>query len=238
MKQFAAQGTRRCIRLRGYDYSQPGAYFVTVCTYRKQMLFGEIINERMDLNGFAKIVEACWLSLPDHFDYVILDEFLIMPNHFHAILFISTTTARVNGVMGAKHASPEGDLRVAPTKSVARIARGSVTPVTGLYGEGDPWVAPTGPRPRSLAAVIGSFKSAVTRQVHAAGHCLGSSLWQRTYYEHVVRDEASSNRIREYISPNPVRWELDRENPDKKKLDEFDVWLDGFKKRPRRVSRL
>jgi len=214
MMEFAARGNRRSIRLRGYNYSLPGAYFVTVCAYRKQMLFGEIISGQMRMSHVGRVVETRWLSLPDHFDYVTLDEFVIMPNHFHAIAMvlgddidrtIDGSDRYVDDVVGARHASP-GD---------------------------DACVVPTGPRPRSLAALIGSFKSAVTKQVHEAGYGLGSPVWQRNYYEHIVRDEASLNRIREYISANPVRWEFDRENPERKTVDEFDVWLGGFKERPR-----
>ena len=227
------RGERRSIRLKDYDYSMPGAYFVTVCAYNKQMLFGEINNERVDLSGVGKIVEACWLSLPDHFDYVILDEFVIMPNHFHRIVFISGSTARVNGVVGARHASPEGD--PAGTRDVApTVATGCEV----ARCKGDACVAPTGPRPRSLAALIGSFKAAATKQVHDTGHCLGSPVWQRNYYEHIVRNDDALTRIRGYVLTNALRWELDCENPARKNADKFDAWLSGFRKRPRRTSPL
>ncbi|MEO1522737.1 MAG: hypothetical protein AAFU78_18425, partial [Cyanobacteria bacterium J06633_2] len=85
---------RRSIRLKGYDYSSPGAYFITICTYQRQCLFGEIIDRKMHLNTFGHIAAACWNEIPNHFRQTILDSYVIMPNHVHGILVITDKSCR------------------------------------------------------------------------------------------------------------------------------------------------
>jgi len=91
---------RRSIRLQGYDYSSPGAYFVTMCTHNRECLFGEIANGKMRLNELGKIASQCWLAIPDHFPHARLGAFVIMPNHVHGIIWI------VDNIVGAKNFSP------------------------------------------------------------------------------------------------------------------------------------
>ena len=166
---------RRSVRLRGHDYREAGAYFVTVCTLRRACLFGEIVDDHLQLSPIGEIVAAAWTSTPGHFPGIDLDAVVVMPNHVHGIILIVDS-------VGAKHASP---LRVSP--------RGTSS--------------------GSLAAIVQSFKSAATRSVNLSRKTLGFTLWQRGYYEHVVRDDEELNRIRRYIEDNPLRWALDRENP-------------------------
>ena len=90
---------RRSIRLQGYDYSQPGIYFITICTKNHECLFGEILNGEMRLNDFGKIAHQCWLEIPNHFPHIQLDEFVIMPDHIHGIIIL-------NDIVGAKNFSP------------------------------------------------------------------------------------------------------------------------------------
>ena len=185
---------RRSIRLKGYDYTQVGAYFITVCSYGRLNLFGQASSEGVHLNEFGSLVEAEWLKTGAVRSNVDLDEYVIMPNHFHGILIIS-----------------------------------------GTVGEGTARHAPTAPRfgesiPSSLGAIIGSFKSAATRAINRVRRTPGQPIWQRNYYEHIIRDDTSLNRIREYILTNPTRWGLDRENPDRNGTDEFDLWLRQFRR--------
>ena len=174
---------RRSIRLPGYDYTQAGAYFVTVCTWNRECLFGDVVDGEMRLNELGEIVRACWHEIPDHFPHVGSDEFVIMPNHVHGILVIVETN-----VVGARHAVP---LQNQCTEQFGKPLAGSI---------------PT---------IIRSFKSAVTKRINDLRGTPGVSVWQRNYYEHVIRDEESLNRIRQYIVENPRRWHLDRENPDR-----------------------
>ena len=184
---------RRCIRLRGYDYAMPGAYFVTICTWDRLCLFGEIADDAVRLSAAGEIAAACWCEIPTHFPDVELDASVMMPNHVHGII----------NIVGATHASP---------LPVRQTPHGSHLPSRG-------------PRPYSVGAVVGSFKSATTRRVRGimnavqAVHALPISskcrqpIWQRNYYEHIVRDEATLTRLRQYIADNPARWAQDDENP-------------------------
>lgn len=169
---------RRSIRLHGYDYTQAGAYFITICVHNRECLFGEVVDGEMRLNDAGRVVELCWQAIPEHFPHVELDAFVMMPNHLHGVVFITGAT------VGATHASP------------------LQTPS-----------APYGPRRGSIAAIVGSFKSAATKRINEQRATPGSPLWQRNYYEHIIRDENSLTSIRKYIVNNPLQWSMDRENP-------------------------
>lgn len=166
---------RRSIRLKEFDYTQPGAYFVTVCTWRRENLFGEVVEGEVRLNERGYIVRECWNEIPEHFLQVDLDAFVVMPNHIHGIIVIKGN----DDVVGATHASP-------------------------LHRK-------SGPRPKSLGAMVGSFKSATARRIH--GESGETGIWQRNFYERVIRDEKEWDLMRRYIEYNPDNWEQDEENP-------------------------
>ena len=165
---------RHSIRLHGYDYSQAGAYFVTICARNWQCLFGDIVHGEMVLNKYGKVVADQWRKTAEIRREIELDEWIVMPNHFHGIVWICTDIRR-------------GDQPVAPTVA--------------------------GPTPRSLGALIAGFKSAVTKRINGLRGTLGTKLWQRNYYEHIIRNIDELNHIREYILNNPRKWDMDRENP-------------------------
>ncbi|MCQ4574443.1 MAG: hypothetical protein NOU37_04285 [Candidatus Brocadiales bacterium] len=172
---------RRSIRLKGYDYSRKGAYFVTICTQKKTCLFGDIEDRNMVLNAIGQIVENCWEEIPKHFDNVKLDVFVIMPNHLHGII-------------------------VLPNDQQLHERRGTACRAPTIESYGKPVV-------RSLPTIIRSLKSSVTKYVNQLRRTPGSHVWQRNYYEHVIRNEDDLNEIREYVMNNPLKWELDEENP-------------------------
>ena len=186
---------RKSIRLRDYDYSLPGAYFITVCTHNRKFLFGQIIQGELILNRTGKIVREKWEKLLAIRKNLTLDEFVVMPNHFHGILFLSENYA--------------GTASRAPTKE--------------QFGK---------PASGSLSSIIRGFKSGVTNTINLVRNSPGEPVWQRGFYEHVIRNEEFCNRIREYIRTNPLSWELDRENPRRQREDEFDRWLAQFKTPP------
>ena len=165
---------RKSSRLKGYDYAQPGAYFVTLCTQDRTCLFGDVCAGKMRLNAFGKIVADEWVKTAEIRDEIDLDEWVVMPNHFHGILVIG-----------------RGDRPVAPTKSVAAI----------------------GPQSRSVAAAIAGFKSAATKRINTLRGTPGMPVWQRNYHEHIIRNEDSLDRLRQYILDNPAQWTMDLENP-------------------------
>ncbi len=178
---------RRSIRLPEFDYASDGAYFVTICTQKRACLFGEIVNGEMGLNEAGRVVQDCWLAIPTHFSHVSLGPFVVMPNHLHGIIVINKHLIK-QGV-GAQHAAP----LLASAQSDSR-----------------PHVVPG-----SLGAIVRSFKAAATRCINTLCGTPGEPVWQRNYYEHVVRDDADLDRIWRYIEANPARWDEDRENPAK-----------------------
>jgi putative transposase len=179
------------MRLQGYDYSGTGAYFVTICAQNRKCLFGDIVDGKMIMNDLGRIVADEWRKSAEIRRQIELDEFVVMPNHFHGIVFICGS--RVVGTGRADAARKEkGTARRAPTDATERFGK-------SIAG--------------SLPTIMRSFKSAATRRVNQIRRAPGHKLWQRNYYEHIIRNENELNRIQEYIRHNPLNWKLDRENP-------------------------
>ena len=176
---------RRSIRLKGYDYAQPGAYFVTVCTQDRGCLLAEVVDGIVIQNDAGKMVQTVWNEMPQHYGTVVLDEFVVMPNHVHGIIMLPHASSNVG-------ATPRG------------------CPAPGQT---------QGPAPTlSLPDVIHRFKSLTTaRYRHGVVQCgwprFDKRLWQRNYYEHVVRNEDDLHHIREYIADNPAHWAEDENSP-------------------------
>jgi putative transposase len=183
---------RRSLRLKGYDYTMAGAYFVTICTQDRACLFGDVAAGAMVLNEAGQMVAALWDGIAARFSSVEIDQFVVMPNHLHGILVLpdadtSGATTRVAPTIGEIVGAPLGG-----------------APVTGVR----------------LGDVVGAFKSLATvgyiDGVKANGWPeFRGRLWQRNYYEHIIRDETALNRVRRYVDDNPARWEFDDENPRK-----------------------
>ena len=182
---------RHSIRLRGYDYTQVGAYFITIVTHAscRECLFGDIADGEMQTTDLGRVVAECWDALPSHFPNVELDEFVVMPNHLHGIVVIGDDASAGRGeafFVVQKNASP---LQPQPSSPPHGTASGSV------------------------GAIIQNFKSVSTRKINALRDTAGAPVWHRNYYEHIVRNEKSLNVIRKYISANPAHWANDDENP-------------------------
>jgi putative transposase len=178
---------RHSIRLQGYDYTQPGAYFVTICAYQRELLFGEIGNQVMRANAAGELVHACWNDMPNYYPNLDLDAFVLMPNHVHGILILRDMGVGNENVRGE---TVGVDLRSTPTH------------------------IPTESRKvRGLPEMVRAFKAFSTRRINEHRDTPGAPLWQRNYYEHVIRSEKSLNAIRQYIQWNVIRWDIDRENP-------------------------
>ena len=155
---------RRSIRLPAYDYTQAGAYFVTLVCKEGALLLEDLL--------YKEIVGKAWLWLEAQYAYVVLDQYVIMPNHLHGIIFIRD--------------SGRGGSRTAPTDGTKR---------------------------KPLGRLIGAFKTVSTKRINEMRGTPGLPVWQRNYYEHVIRNEGELNRVRQYIVDNPARWEQDPENP-------------------------
>ncbi|MFQ5592796.1 MAG: transposase [Anaerolineae bacterium] len=218
---------RRSIRLRGWDYTSPGAYFVTICTYERQNLF--------DDDRFRDVAENAWRNIPthDHAEHVVLDEWIVMPNHVHGILVLVEKDVR-RGEAGRGEASgleiPYTDEIITPLASplqppdAGEIIAPHASPLQPdiVVPDGLPFLAdldgglegPTGVEPGSVGAVVGNFKSLVTRRINNLRRTPGGKVWQRGYYDRIVRNERELEAIRQYIRDNPARWAEDRENLD------------------------
>jgi len=179
------QRYRKHIRLPGHDYTK-GAYFVTLCTWSRIQVFGQIASTgntiRMELTDPGRIVDDCWRAIPDHFPNARLYEMQIMPDHLHAILELG----RGNG-----HCNARATQWVAATDAA----------------DGSPGRNVKGPRRGSLAAIIGAFKSETTKRVNRLNDTSGKLLWQANYHERIIRENHGEwGRIAQYITENPANW--------------------------------
>ncbi|MCP4680976.1 MAG: transposase [Desulfobacterales bacterium] len=164
---------RKSIRLKGYDYSRAGTYFITICTQNRSCLFGQIENGKMILNEYGKIIKTTWEWLQQQYEYIDPDEFVVMPNHLHGII-----------VLRSRGGSPYGRFANRPYNA------------TGKH--------------KPLGRLIGAFKTVSTKQINKIRQTPGAKLWQRNYYEHIIRNDKSYHQIAEYIQTNPLKWLDDR----------------------------
>ena len=208
-------------RLREYDYSQDGAYSVTICTDWRKHLFGRVTVGRMELNAVGQAVEQAWQGLPEHYPHVELDVFVVMPDHVHGIVVF--VGGEVVPGMGLDSVSKLGSATVgsrpeeagytpARTQDEARREIGAREEEAGLKPARTQDEAPTKVRRHGLSEVVRGFKTYSGRRVNGLRGTPGVAVWQRGYYEHVVRNEEDMNRIRQYFQENPLRWSLKREN--------------------------
>jgi len=179
---------RESLRLKDYDYSKSGAYFVTICVRKHECLLGSVVDGEMRLNDYGNIAAEGWQWLAGTYPQLDLDEWRIMPNHLHGIIILKTESQ-------------------SPPRHVIKS--------------------------KPLGRLMGAFKTVSTKKINLLRQMEGLPFWQRSFYEHVIRNEGSLNRISEYIRTNPQRWELDRENPWSVGKDDFDLWLNGVHAKPK-----
>ena len=213
MKSDQPKYHRRSIRLIGFDYSQAASYFVTLVSYQRAELFGEVICGEVRLNAIGKIIEMAWLALEERFPTVVLDELIIMPNHIHAIISIVGAP-----LVGAQMESPVDANTIANNSFVG-------APLVDAQMDGIISRAGTSPAPTivNLGEIIGAFKSIVTHECILAVRRedlprFAGKIWQRNYYEHIVCNVEECERIGEYIWANPMQWAEDPENPASKQM--------------------
>ena len=251
---------RRSIRLQGYDYSQAGAYFITICTHGREYLFGEIVDGEMMLNELGRIVQEEWEKTPAIRLEIELDEFVVMPDHIHGIVIIRESPGGGDDVgnhVGA-YCDDVGDHVVAHGDDVGNHVGAYGDDVgnhvgaycddvgdhvgaycddvgnrVGAYGNDvgnhvgaychtplhtphqnnhTPFRSPT----KTIGSMVRGFKAASTRSINARRFSPGAPVWQRNYYEHIIRNDAEWKQIREYIEYNPICWKEDSEYPDGK----------------------
>ena len=180
---------RHSIRMKGYDYSLSGAYFVTIVAKNRKNILGWIERNQIRINEIGELVSYCWMRIPNNFDRTKLDEYVMMPNHLHGIIFIDEASGKGEAFGDAK-------------KIEIEAASSNASPLR-----------PKGTVPGSLGAIIQNFKSVSTRMANKRYFEPGNKIWQRDYYERIIRNERELNAIRQYIRDNPLNWDLDSENP-------------------------
>ena len=217
---------RRSIRLPGYDYSQPNAYFVTICTFQKERLFGEIVGGEMRVNEIGMIVKNTWDSLERRFPFIETDEFIVMPNHIHGIVWIHDVGAypcdRPISVGANPAFAPCDEVACTLNRTVAsnnekQFGCGAIAATgCGAITRIRPYGKMAGTRMGSICRVIQAFKSIATveyiryqRNFNLNEVC--PKLWQRNYYEHIIRSDSELDSVRKYIVENPLKWGDDPE---------------------------
>lgn len=216
---------RKSIRLKGYDYSQEGLYFITICCYQRAHLFGKVVLDSegktiMILNEAGKMAEQCWKEIPNYFPNVIVHEFIIMPNHIHGIIeFVGANnhSPETNELKWANNNSPQRRINEIdrannnlPQRRINEIERANNdSPQRGI--DEIERTNNDSSRPRGTSKTVGSvvrgFKIGVTKWFRQNGY--DKTVWQRNYYEHIIRNANAYQRISDYIIENPKKWRED-----------------------------
>jgi REP element-mobilizing transposase RayT len=187
------QPYRKSIRLKEYDYSFPGWYYITICTHNRMHIFGKILSGKIVLNDFGKIVEEEWLRTKELRKTIDLDYNVIMPNHFHGILINEFSSEKLHDTIIE---SGRGELNSPDRNNMGRMQYAPTN---------DKFKSPS----QTLGAVVRGFKSSVTKRIRENTGNKSFLIWQRNYYEHIIRNELDLHNIRQYIENNPLKWELD-----------------------------
>jgi REP element-mobilizing transposase RayT len=188
MREQAFKGDiqgRRSIRLKGFDYTKQGTYFVTICTNDRNCIFGDIAEGRMVLNENGNIADYYWREIPKHFSNVALDKYVVMPDHVHGIIVIKPNDAPVVG------------------------ARQCLAPTTWQHLDHAAESRFQHPDRKSLSSIIGSFKSIVSKSLNETFNIRGESIWQRNFYERIIKSQNELCTVRNYILCNPQNWKSD-----------------------------
>jgi REP element-mobilizing transposase RayT len=170
---------RRSIRLQGYDYSQNGCYFITICTQDHISLFGKVYVGKMIKNIYGNMVEHTWKDLTKHNHHVKLDEFIVMPNHIHGIVILDNNFGLTYSGAG---------LEPAPTNTIHKY--------------------------HGIPEIVRQLKTFSARHINKIRNSPGDRVWQRNYYERIIRNEREYLNVVKYIIENPLKWDSDKNNPE------------------------
>lgn len=192
---------RRSIRLRGFDYSRAGVYYVTLCTEDRLCLFGDVVDGVMHLNDAGRMADEFMVGLPDRYPNITVDCHQVMPNHVHAVLIIADRP----GIIDMPPQIPVGAIHESPPAIHELPLQGS---------DCDAYIRwRTQRRSMLIPKCIGYYRMNTAKRINRMRHTPGARVWQRDYYEHIIRHQRSLDRIRRYIADNPKNWTRDRNNP-------------------------
>ena len=207
---------RRSVRYWRYDYTSEGAYFVTVCTHDRVSFFGEVRNGIMGLNELGVMVRRTWDELPIQFPGIGLDEFVVMPNHIHGIIWIREVIGEI-GDVGVRFIAPHQSDEAPPIDG--SISVGPIDEIHGSNLKGPSSHLGAMNRAPTLGDIVRHLKAKVTYMIHKSG--FSHFAWQRNFYERIIRNEDALHEIRRYILDNPSKWDSDEENPDHCQVERF-----------------
>ncbi len=186
-------------RLKAWDYSSNGRYYITICVNNHECVFGYITARKMVLSNLGKNAESCWREIPHHFPFVKLDEYVVMPNHIHGIIVIEKTVKHRKHGESAKHGESVETQNLASLQS--NVSESNVPPSNVSVSNMPP--SNFGPQSKNIASIIRGFKIGVTK--YAVNNNIPFK-WQPRFHDHIIRDENDLNRIRKYIMNNPLNW--------------------------------
>ena len=187
---------RNSLRLKGFDYSQPGDYFATICTRHRECIFGRIEGGKVELSEAGEIVDSCWKKIPAHFVNTRVDTYQVMPNHVHGIIEVTE-----KGCPRQANEIKEGRCRGVQLNAPTGNGLSNVSPGKG-----------------TLSVIVRTFKAAVVTELRASGRFPAMSIWQRSFHDHIIRDDIDHFFVNQYIELNPIMWELDADNPQARKM--------------------
>ncbi len=197
---------RHSIRMDDYDYSKDGVYFVTICIHNRERLLCEICDGMTALSEIGRAVEDAWNAIAKRFPFVVLDDYVLMPNHLHGILvFVEADKPDKTDVASGEMKEVAANAKVNLAKAKEGAASSAPTGFVDLTGEATPKVA--------LGGVLRAFKSLSAIAANRLLDRAEQPFWQRNYHERIVRDEQEMDQVRTYIYHNPLQWSTDTENP-------------------------
>jgi REP element-mobilizing transposase RayT len=188
MNRFRRSGERKSIRLKGWDYRTPAWYFITICTKDRNHSLGEIHNGIVGLSEIGLIAHHYWAAIPDHFDHIKLDTFVIMPNHVHGLIGIMERPISGNKLSREFGENPEGTRHGV-----------SLQDMSHKFGN---------PKSGSISTIVNHYKGSVTRRSRLINNY--EFAWQSRFHDHIIRNEKALNKIQDYIINNPLGWENDQ----------------------------
>jgi putative transposase len=212
---------RKSIRLKNYDYSMAGLYFITICTQDKKHRFGTIKNNEIILNEYGQIAQNEWIELKNRFKTIELHEFIIMPNHIHGIMEITvgaTLAVAQNETTVAQNETTVAQNETTVAQNETTVAQNETTVAqnenvqNGIIRNIRAGASPA-PTVHTVSDMVGAYKSLVTNKclnIYKSKNETMGKLWQRNYYEHIIRNEKSYLKISEYIKNNPIKWKEDK----------------------------
>lgn len=206
MKKFQNKYRVPSARAQWWNYGNDGAYFITICTAHRECYFGDVLDGEMKLSNLGVLADVFMHEIKNHAKNVILDEYVVMPNHVHCILVLDGNEKNDNDLndtlvssvetthalsLQSKQSNPQFNRQTEKTSGQQRF-----------QNQGK----------NTISSIVGSYKSAVTKHAHRLGYDFG---WQSRFYDNIIRDQESYNTVSEYIINNPAKWEDDKFHPSK-----------------------